>query len=61
MYHKFSRADVPAGSNWVFDHPFFIILNFAVGGKWRGSPDAKTKFPQSMLVDYVRVTTKKTK
>ena len=61
VYHKFSRADVPAGSNWVFDHPFFIILNFAVGGKWPGSPDAKTKFPQSMLVDYVRVTTKKTK
>ena len=60
MYHRFSRADVPSGSNWVFDHPFFIIINFAVGGKWPGSPDAKTKFPQSMLIDYVRVTTNKT-
>ena len=55
-YHKFSRTNVPTGSKWVFDHPFFIIINFAVGGKWPGSPDRKTKFPQSMLVDYVRAT-----
>ena len=60
VYHQFSRTSVPTGSNWVFDHPFFIILNFAVGGKWPGSPDAKTNFPQLMLIDYVRVTTKKT-
>ncbi len=41
--------------NWVFDHPFFIVLNVAVGGDWPGSPDATTVFPQTMLVDYVRV------
>ena len=58
-YHKFSRTSVPTGSKWVFDHPFFIILNFAVGGKWPGSTDQKTTFPQSMLVDYVRVTFRK--
>jgi beta-glucanase (GH16 family) len=40
---------------WVFDHPFFIILNNAVGGDWPGPPDASTVFPQRMLVDYVRV------
>jgi beta-glucanase (GH16 family) len=40
---------------WVFDHPFFIILNNAVGGDWPGPPDAGTVFPQRMLVDYVRV------
>ncbi|HEX6717425.1 MAG TPA: hypothetical protein VF088_09955, partial [Pyrinomonadaceae bacterium] len=40
---------------WVFDHPFFLILNVAVGGTWPGSPDATTVFPQTMLVDYVRV------
>jgi len=39
----------------VYDHPFYILLNFAVGGEWPGSPDATTKFPQAMLVDYVRV------
>lgn len=54
-YHKFSRTNVPTGSKWVFDHPFFIIINFAVGGKWPGSPDLKTRFPQSMVVDYIRV------
>jgi len=40
---------------WVFDHPFYIILNVAVGGKWPGPPDSTTVFPQAMLVDYVRV------
>jgi beta-glucanase (GH16 family) len=39
----------------VFDHPFFLILNIAVGGAWAGSPDASTTFPQALLVDYVRV------
>lgn len=50
-----SASDIPAGSVWVFDHPFFIILNVAVGGGWPGSPDGSTVFPQKMLVDYVRV------
>jgi beta-glucanase (GH16 family) len=40
---------------WVFDHPFFIILNVAVGGDWTGPPDETTTFPRTMLVDYVRV------
>ena len=40
---------------WVFDHPFFIILNLAVGGGWPGYPDETTTFPQMMVVDYVRV------
>ena len=51
-------ADLPAGTKWVFDHPFFVILNLAVGGDWPGYPDATTKFPQTMLVDYVRVYTR---
>jgi beta-glucanase (GH16 family) len=48
-------ADLPAGTQWVYDHPFFILLNLAVGGAWPGYPDATTEFPQQMLVDYVRV------
>lgn len=40
---------------WVFDHPFFIILNIAVGGDWPGPPNADTVFPQQMVVDYVRI------
>ncbi|MDW5267267.1 MULTISPECIES: family 16 glycosylhydrolase [Acidobacteriaceae] len=51
-------ADLPAGTTWVYDHPFFIILNVAVGGAWPGDPDATTKFPQKMLVNYVRVYTR---
>lgn len=54
-YHTLTPANLPAGSRWVFDHPFFLLLNLAVGGNWPGEPDATTKFPQKMLVDYVRV------
>ncbi len=47
-------ADVP-GKTWAYNHPFFLLLNVAVGGNFTGSPDATTQFPQKMLVDYVRV------
>ncbi|MDX3855579.1 discoidin domain-containing protein [Streptomyces sp. AK02-01A] len=40
---------------WVYDHPFFIILNNAIGGDFPGPPDASTTLPQKMLIDYVRV------
>ncbi len=59
LYATFNASQWPAGGTWVFDHPFFIILSLAVGGDWPGNPDASTKFPQSMLVDYVRVYTKR--
>jgi beta-glucanase (GH16 family) len=48
-------ADLPQGTKWVYDHPFFLLLNVAVGGAWPGDPDASTVLPQQMLVDYVRV------
>lgn len=55
LYATFTPTRLPTGMKWVFDHPFFIILNVAVGGDWPGPPDATTTFPQTMLVDYVRV------
>ena len=55
LYKTLTPADLPEGKVWVYDHPFFIILNVAVGGGWPGNPDATTVFPQTMLVDYVRV------
>jgi beta-glucanase (GH16 family) len=58
LYATFTSSQWPAGGTWAFDHPFFIILNVAVGGDWPGSPDNTTVFPQQMLVDYVRVYTK---
>lgn len=54
-YQTIGPSDLPAGSEWVFDHPFFIILNVAVGGHYVGAPDETTTFPQTMLVDWVRV------
>ena len=58
LYETRTPADIPAGTTWVYDHPFFLLLNVAVGGSWPGDPDATTMFPQTMLVDYVRVYTK---
>ena len=58
LYETRTPADIPAGTTWVYDHPFFILLNVAVGGSWPGDPDASTVFPQTMLVDYVHVCTK---
>ncbi|NMO53226.1 family 16 glycosylhydrolase [Actinoplanes sp. TBRC 11911] len=40
---------------WIYDHPFYLILNLAVGGDFPGPIDASTPFPSQMLVDYVRV------
>jgi len=55
LYATRMPADLPPGTTWVYDHPFFVILNLAIGGDWPGNPDKTTAFPQDMLVDYVRV------
>lgn len=55
LYKTTTPADLPKGAKWVYDHPFFLLLNLAVGGDWPGVPDATTLFPQDMRVDYVRV------
>lgn len=55
LYKTIASTDLPAGTSWVYNHPFFLLLNVAVGGNWPGSPDETTTFPQVMLVDYVRV------
>jgi beta-glucanase (GH16 family) len=54
-YGKITPANLPAGAQWVYDHPFFLLINLAVGGNWPGYPDATTTFPQTLLVDWVRV------
>jgi beta-glucanase (GH16 family) len=55
QYHRVERDDLPDGARWVYDRPFFILLNVAVGGRWVGPPDGSTVFPQTMFVDWVRV------
>ena len=52
---KCTPPTIPSGTHWVFDHPFFLILNLAIGGAWPGDPDASTSLPQQIVVDYVRV------
>jgi beta-glucanase (GH16 family) len=56
-YSRVTPASLPAGAAWVFDKPFFLFLNVAVGGSPApvGYPDPSTTFPQDMVVDYVRV------
>jgi beta-glucanase (GH16 family) len=55
-FFTLNKTDVEAQHGpWVYDHPFFIILNNAVGGDWPGAPDGTSVFPQRMSIDYVRV------
>lgn len=53
-YSTYPRSDVGT-KKWVFDQPFFIILNLAVGGQLPGMVSPTTVFPAQLLVDYVRV------
>ena len=53
LYHEI-KPEFAQGP-WVFNKPFYLILNVAVGGGFVGAPNASTTFPQTMLVDWVRV------
>jgi len=54
LYYDLSREAV-GDREWVFDQPFFIILNMALGGTLGGFISPDTEFPLNMYVDYVRV------
>jgi beta-glucanase (GH16 family) len=54
-YATYTPRSLSDGQRWVFNKPFFLILDLAVGGAWDGAPDATTPFPATMLVDWVRV------
>jgi beta-glucanase (GH16 family) len=53
-FFAFTAADT-APDEYPFNAPHYLLFNVAVGGNWPGAPDASTKFPQQMIVDYVRV------
>jgi beta-glucanase (GH16 family) len=53
LYQRIQPDDL--SGEWVYNQPFFIILNVAVGGNYVGYPTTATPFPQSMIVDFVRV------
>jgi beta-glucanase (GH16 family) len=54
VYSTITPADLN-GQPWPFNKFSFFIFNCAVGGVWPGYPDSSTKFPQYLIVDYVRV------
>jgi beta-glucanase (GH16 family) len=56
LYHTVTPADLH-GRPWVFDHDFYLLINVAVGGRPSRAPGRSTAFPQSMLIDYIRVYT----
>ena len=55
VYQIISTAAVADRGDWVFDEPFFILVNLAVGGNFVGPVGRNTEFPAVMLIDYVRV------
>lgn len=55
VYFAQDSSDLPEGGEWVFDRPFNLVMNLALGGDWASDPDATTPHPADLLVDYVRV------
>ncbi|MCW1959153.1 MAG: glycoside hydrolase family 16 protein [Mycobacterium sp.] len=53
VWADFTPKSLPPNASWVFNKPFCVILNLAVGGDWAGPPDGSTVFPAAMLVDWV--------
>jgi beta-glucanase (GH16 family) len=54
-YEVLRPSDLHAGSPWPFEHPFFLLLDLAIGGGFAGPPAPSTSFPATMSVDWVRV------
>lgn len=46
-------ADLPQGHEWIYDTPYFAVLNLAVGGAWPG-PLGEGVLPKQITVDWVR-------
>ncbi len=57
-YKTLTPKNLPPKTKWVYEHPFFMLLNLAIGGPWGGPPDENTVFPGVMKIDYVRVYTR---
>jgi len=52
---QYFTIDITPAALSEFHLAHFFIFNVAVGGTWPGNPDATTKFPTQMKVDYIRV------
>jgi beta-glucanase (GH16 family) len=54
-YGTSTPTNLPVGARWVYNRPFHLVLNLAIGGTWGGPPNSSTRFPATLLVDWVRV------
>lgn len=54
QYHEVTPDGLGRGE-WVFDQPFFIIVNLALGGTLGGLPALDLEYPIHYYVDFVRV------
>lgn len=54
-YGTVTREEVETQGEWVFDKPFYLLLNLAIEGLIGGPVADDTEFPQDFVVDYVRV------
>ena len=54
-HYVVAKEEIERHGAWVFDQPFYVILNLAVGGTFDGDPKSDTILPATMLVDWVRV------
>jgi beta-glucanase (GH16 family) len=53
-YGKGENGFDSSQAGWPFDHPFFILINLAVGGMLGGEPDSSA-FPQEFIVKSIKV------
>jgi len=58
QYFEFAIADIEGGSLHEFHHPYYLLLNLAVGGTYTGVASAggvTAPMPGKMEVDYIRL------
>ena len=54
ILNRSSVAGAPAPRPLLWDEPWYLILNSALGGPWPGEPTEKTQLPTYHRIDYVR-------
>ena len=55
LHYKVDQPEAERFGTWVFNQPFYVILNLAVGGNFDGDPKSDAIFPATMTIDYVRM------
>lgn len=54
VYNTVTPSVVGSGKSYVFNKPFFLILNLAMGGNFVGGPVSPLLDSAEMSVDYIR-------